>query len=152
MDHKTAPFWSKSEQSRQTDRIVPPPYNGCVKHPKKRSTHKRLNPYQSASCRHTRSCPASYRRSFFSAKPTFFREAAFSSGGEGCEWGAKQPTVSSEWGYNGENSFSALSPFIRRLTKGLQPLHPRPRLFVIFHPSKATIPPNLTKSSSRYQK
>ena len=28
----------------------------------------------------------------------------------------------------------------------------RSRLFILFHPSQATIPPNLTKSSSRYQK
>ncbi|MDD6901107.1 MAG: hypothetical protein PUE25_04710, partial [bacterium] len=81
----------------------------------------------------------------------FFREAAFSSGGEGCEWGAKQPTVSSEWGYNGENSFSALSPFVGS-RKGFSPHIPASRLFVLFHPTQATIPPNLTKSSSRYQK
>ena len=29
---------------------------------------------------------------------------------------------------------------IRRLTKGLQPSHPRPRLFVLFHPTNPTIP------------
>ncbi|MBS7374018.1 MAG: hypothetical protein KIG57_08125, partial [Muribaculaceae bacterium] len=69
----------------------------------------------------------------------FFREAAFSSGGEGCEWGAKQPTVSSEWGYNGENSFSALSPFVGS-RKGFSPHIPASRLFVLFHPTQATIP------------
>ena len=30
---------------------------------------------------------------FFRRSRLFLREAAFSSGGEGCEWGAKQPTV-----------------------------------------------------------
>ena len=39
LDHKTARFWSKSEQTRQTDRVVPPPYHGYVKHPKRQSTH-----------------------------------------------------------------------------------------------------------------
>ena len=48
---------------------------------------------------------------FFRRSRLFLREAAFFSGGEGCEWGAKQPTVGSEWGYNDENSFSALYPF-----------------------------------------
>ena len=91
---------------------------------------------------------------FFRRSRLFFREAAFFSGGEGCEWGAKQPTVSSEWGYNGENSFSALSPFVGS-RKGISPHIPASRLFVLFHPTQTTIPPsppNLTKSSSRYQK
>ena len=48
---------------------------------------------------------------FFRRSRLFFREADFFSGGEGCEWSAKQPTVGSEWGYNDENSFSALYPF-----------------------------------------
>ena len=39
LDHKTARFWSKSEQTRQTDRVVPPPYHGYGKHPKRQSTH-----------------------------------------------------------------------------------------------------------------
>ena len=62
---------------------------------------------------------------FFRRSRLFFREAAFSSGGEGCEWGAKQPTVSNEWGYNGENSFSALSPFAGS-RKGFSPHIPAP--------------------------
>ena len=93
------------------------------------------------------------RRSFFSAKPTFFREAAFSSGGEGCEWGAKQPTVG-ESGDKAENEFSGFIP-LAVPRKGFSPHIPASRLFVLFHPSKATIsliPPNLTKSNSRYQK
>ena len=95
------------------------------------------------NCQRTRYDPASYRRSFFRRSRLFFREAAFSSGGEGCEWGAKQPTVSSEWGYNGENSFSALSPF-GGSRKGFSPHIHASRLFVLFHPTQATIPPKPT--------
>ena len=84
---------------------------------------------------------------FFRRSRLFFREAAFSSGGEGCEWGAKQPTVSSEWGYNGENSFSALSPFDGS-RKGFSPHIPASRLFVLFHPTQATIP--LTPFAGQY--
>ena len=39
LDHKTARFWSKSELTRQTDRVVSPPYHGYGKHPKRQSTH-----------------------------------------------------------------------------------------------------------------
>ena len=91
------------------------------------------------TCLRTRHCPGCYRGSFFRRSRLFFREAAFSSGGEGCEWGAKQPTVSSEWGYNGENSFSALSPFAGS-RKGFSPHIPASRLFVLFHPSQAISP------------
>ncbi|MDD6831788.1 MAG: hypothetical protein PUE80_01325 [bacterium] len=54
---------------------------------------------------------------FFRRSRLFFREAAFSSGGEGCEWSAKQPTVG-ESGDKAENEFSGFIT-IRRLTKGL---------------------------------
>ncbi|MDD6901616.1 MAG: hypothetical protein PUE25_07340, partial [bacterium] len=87
---------------------------------------------------------------FFRRSRLFFREAAFSSGGEGCEWGAKQPTVSSEWGYNGENSFSTLSPFAGS-RKGFSPHIPASRLFVLFHPSQATIPLNPSLQTSPNQ-
>ena len=46
---------------------------------------------------------------FFRRSRLFFREAAFSSGGEGCEWGAKQPTVG-ESGDKTENEFSGFIP------------------------------------------
>ena len=46
---------------------------------------------------------------FFRRSRLFFREAAFSSGGEGCEWGAKQPTVG-ESGDKAENEFSGFIP------------------------------------------
>ena len=39
LDHKAARFWSKSEQTRQTARIIPAPYHGYGKHPKRQSTH-----------------------------------------------------------------------------------------------------------------
>ena len=85
---------------------------------------------------------------FFRRSRLFFREATFFSGGEGCEWGAKQPTVGSEWGYNGENSFSALSPFVGA-RKGFSPHIPASRLFVLFHPSKATKPHHIKQPLSK---
>ncbi|MGM9840283.1 MAG: hypothetical protein ACI307_09475 [Sodaliphilus sp.] len=90
---------------------------------------------------------------FFRRSRLFFREAAFSSGGEGCEWGAKQPTVGKS-GDKTENSFSDFIPLVVP-RKGFSPHIPASRLFVLFHPSKATISPihpNLSKLSSRYQK
>ena len=38
LDYKIAPFWSKSELNPQTLRVMPPPYYGCGKHPKRRYT------------------------------------------------------------------------------------------------------------------
>ena len=78
---------------------------------------------------------------FFRRSRLFFREAAFFSGGEGCEWRAQRATVSREWGYNGENSFSALSPFAGS-RKGFSPHIPASRLFVLFHLTQAPIPLN----------
>ena len=75
---------------------------------------------------------------FFRRSRLFFREAAFSSGGEGCEWGAKQPTVG-ESGDKAENEFSGFIP-LAVPRKGFSPHIPATRLFVLFHPSKATIP------------
>ena len=43
LDHKTARFWSKSEQTRQTDRIVLPAYHGYGKHPKGKFPHWSTN-------------------------------------------------------------------------------------------------------------
>ncbi|MDD6832325.1 MAG: hypothetical protein PUE80_04090, partial [bacterium] len=62
------------------------------------------------------------------------REAAFSSGGEGCEWGAKQPTVGAS-GDKAENEFSGFIPLVVP-RKGFSPHIPATRLFVLFHPSK----------------
>ena len=93
---------------------------------------------------------------FFRRSRLFFREATFFSGGEGCEWGAKQPTVG-ESGDKAENEFSGFIP-LAVPRKGFSPHIPASRLFVHFHtskprhPTQASIPPNLTKSISRYQK
>ncbi len=91
-----------------------------------------------------------HSRSFFSAKPTFFPRSGFFFGGEGCEWDAKQPTVGKS-GDKAENEFSGFIPLaVPRL--GASPHIPAPDfLFISIH-QNPTIPPNLTKSSSRYQK
>ena len=47
LDHKTARFWSKSEQTRKTGTHPPPPYNGYGKHPKRQFTHLSMNMIQS---------------------------------------------------------------------------------------------------------
>ena len=72
---------------------------------------------------------------FFRRSRLFFREAAFFSGGEGCEWGAKQPTVG-ESGDKAENEFSGFIPLIVP-RKGFSPHISASRLFVLFHPSNA---------------
>ena len=84
---------------------------------------------------------AIHSHSYFRRSRLFFREAAFFSGGEGCEWRAQRATVSREWGYNGENLFSALSPFAGS-RKGFSPHIPASRLFVHFHTTMPTSPPN----------
>ena len=75
---------------------------------------------------------------FFRRSRLFFREAAFSSGGEGCEWGAKQPTEG-ESGDKAENEFSGFIP-LAVPRKGFSPHIPASRLFVLFHTTKSTIP------------
>ena len=70
---------------------------------------------------------------FFRRSRLFFREAAFSSGDEGCEWGAKQPTVG-ESGDKAENEFSSFIPLVVP-RKGFSPHIPASRLFVLFHPT-----------------
>ena len=82
---------------------------------------------------------------FFRRSRLFFREAAFSSGGEGCEWGAKQPTVG-ESGDKAENEFSGFIPLIVP-RKGFSPHIPASRLFYLLHPTKSTQnPPKNPKS------
>ena len=51
LDHKTARFWSKSELNPQTAGIVPPPYFGYGKHPKRQSTHLPASPHTILSCK-----------------------------------------------------------------------------------------------------
>ena len=87
---------------------------------------------------------------FFRRSRLFFREAAFFSGGEGCDWGAKQPTVG-ESGDKAENEFSGFIP-LAVPRKGFSPHIPASRLFVLFHPSKATIPPNQTAAIKNIRK
>ena len=77
---------------------------------------------------------------FFRRSRLFFREAAFSSGGEGCEWGAKQPTVG-ESGDKAENSFSGFIP-LAVPRKGFSPHIPASRLFIHFHTTMPKSPPN----------
>ena len=84
---------------------------------------------------------------FFRRSRLFFREAAFFSGGEGCEWGAKQPTVG-ESGDKAENEFSGFIP-LAVPRKGFSPHIPASRLFVLFHPTQATIPPSLQASPNQ---
>ena len=71
LDHKTARFWSKSEQTRKTDRVVPAPYHGYGKHPKRQSTHLWGRIPTCLRC-HTPSCLASYSRSCFFAEVALF--------------------------------------------------------------------------------
>ena len=87
---------------------------------------------------------------FFRRSRLFFREAAFSSGGEGCEWGAKQPTVGAR-GKKLKTRFQDLSHSSHE--RALALTSPPPDfLFSSIPPNliPSTIPPNLTKSSSRY--
>ena len=89
-----------------------------------------------ASLIHTmRHCSAS-GAVFFRRSRLFFREAAFFSGGEGCEWGAKQPTVG-ESGDKAENEFSGFIP-LTVPRKGFSPHIPASRLFYLLHPTKST--------------
>ena len=71
---------------------------------------------------------------FFRRSRLFLREAAFFSGGEGCEWGAKQPTVG-ESGDKAENEFSGFIPLVVP-RKGFSPHIPASRLFSSFHATK----------------
>ena len=81
---------------------------------------------------------------FFRRSRLFFREAAFSSGGEGCEWRAQRATV----GKIGEKPKTRFRLYPnRRPRKGASPHIPAPRLFVLFHPSKPHHPTNPTQTS-----
>ena len=78
---------------------------------------------------------------FFRRSRLFFREAAFFSGGEGCEWRAPRATVG-ESGDKAENEFSGFIP-LAVPRKGESPHIPAPRLFIHFHttkPQKRNIP------------
>ena len=83
---------------------------------------------------------------FFRRSRLFFREAAFFSGGEGCEWRAQRATVG-ESGDKAENEFSGFIPLVVS-RKGLSPHIPAPRLFVHFH---TTMPKSPSNPSSIHQ-
>ena len=76
---------------------------------------------------------------FFRRSRLFFREAAFSSGGEGCEWRAQRATVG-ESGDKAENSFQTLShsPSHDRALALTSP--PPDFLFISIHPKPLTHP------------
>ena len=83
---------------------------------------------------------------FFRRSRLFFREAAFSSGGEGCEWRAPRATVG-ESGDKAENEFSGFIP-LAVPRKGFSPHIPAPDfLFIsipqcpqLHHPKNSNIP------------
>ena len=77
---------------------------------------------------------------FFRRSRLFFREAAFSSCGEGCEWRAQRATVG-ESGDKAENEFSGFIP-LAVPRKGFSPHIPASRLFIHFHTTIPTSPPN----------
>ena len=71
---------------------------------------------------------------FFRRSRLFFREAAFFSGGEGCEWRASRATVGAS-GDKAENGFSGFIP-LAVPRKGFSPHIPASRLFSSFHATK----------------
>ena len=110
--------------------------------------YKMLSPFSAAAppitcpncnCRRTRYILQAIGAVFFRRSRLFFREAAFFSGGEGCEWRAQRATVG-ESGDKAENEFSGFIP-LAVPRKGFSPHIPASRLFVLLHPSKATLAP-----------
>ena len=65
------------------------------------STHRPASPYTAVR--------QAIGAVFFRRSRLFLREAAFFSGGEGCEWGAQRATVG-ESGDKAENLFSGFIP------------------------------------------
>ena len=51
LDHKTARFWSKSEQTRKIGTHPPSPNHGYGKHPKRQSTHLPASPHTMLSAK-----------------------------------------------------------------------------------------------------
>ena len=79
--------------------------------------------------------PVSIRRSFFSAKPTFFREATFFFGRWGCELGAPAPHRVSAKKMAVE---LASRQFFSTHTIGRSSHIPAARFFYSFHATKVT--------------
>ena len=87
------------------------------------------------------------RRSFFFRRSRlFFREAAFSSGGEGCEWGAQQPTVGAR-GKKLKTRFQALSHSSSHERASALTSPPPDFLFISIH-QNPTIPLKLSSPLS----
>ena len=84
---------------------------------------------------------------FFRRSRLFFREAAFSSGGEGCEWGAKQPTVG-ESGDKAENEFSGFIPLVV-LRRASALTSPPPDFLLSSIPTQATKPHQIKQPLSK---
>ena len=84
---------------------------------------------------------------FFRRSRLFFREAAFSSGSEGCEWRAQRATVG-ESGDKAENEFSDFIPLVVP-RKGFSPHIPASRLFALFHTTQATKPHQIKQPLSK---
>ena len=132
LDHKTAHFWSKSEQTRKTGTRPPPPKMGA-------SNSQKGN---SPTCLHTQSCPASGRRVFFGGADLFFAKRLFFRNGEGGEWRASRVTV----GVMAKDNGGACFPLDFGITPtiGRQPSPPHRGDFLFFsihpkHTSKAYI-------------
>ena len=137
-----SPAWEQEWVSNGIARNRPSPrLIALTSHP-----HPSPHSHTPCNCRHPRFCQASHSRVFFRRSRLFFREAAFFSGGEGCEWGAKQPTVGKS-GDKAENEFSGFIP-LAVPRKGFSPHIPASRLFVLFHPSKPHHPPQKIKQHS----
>ena len=101
-----------------------------------------LNAHTHAAPPHPRSRPRHPTGAvFFRRSRLFFREAAFFSGGEGCEWRALRATVG-ESGDKAENEFSGFIP-LAVPRKGFSPHIPASRLFVLLHPPKSTQNPKI---------
>ena len=154
MDHKTARFWSKSEQTRKIANHPPPPSNGYVKHPKRKFAHLSTNTTLSWVLQ------AQFffgEADFFSAKPTFFPRSGFFFGrrgmGVGCEATHREQRMGIQW----RKLVFGFIP-IRRLTKGLQPSHPRPPTFGslpsipshLLHQKKRTFPIGIAFSAHHH--
>ena len=82
---------------------------------------------------------------FFGGADFFFAKRLFFRYGEGCEGRASRATVAGEWGYNGENSFSALSPFACS-RQGVSPHIPTVAAFCSFPYIQSTYPKHTSKA------
>ena len=94
--------------------------------------HPSPHSHTPCNCCHPRFCQTSHSRVFFRRSRLFFREAAFFSGGEGCEWRAQRATVGKS-GDKAENEFSGFIP-LAVPRKGLALTSPPPDFLFISIP------------------